>query len=148
MGCCLILLACNKDQVSVESTPLQQIATKHTLDGDVVYHYKGLSYALHFQEGSTKIFVEDDLLIALHQATADQELVTFQYSDHPLHHYFLFDDDFEGLDYIEQHSDALIGRKLKHAHRIDELRDRLMATYGMPLDFDNPALVAMAQAGV
>jgi len=103
---------------------------------------------LYLQEGSTEFFVEDERLLALRQATANSELVSFQYSNHPLHHYFLFEEDIEGLDYIEQHSDALIGRKLKHAQRIDELRDQLILDYGTPLDFSNAALLADAHAGI
>ena len=139
-------VACTKMPLN---DPQPTDATKSTLlaDADVVFHYQGMAYPLYFQDDSETDFVEDEHFLALQAATGEQPIVTFSYSDYPEHHAFLFDKEFDGYDYMEQHIDALLGRKFKLAHRIDQLRDQLMATYG-ELDFDHPAVEAAARAGV
>ena len=85
----------------------------------------------------------------LQTATAQSAIVTFHYSDKPLNHVYLFDSEFEGYDYMEQHdANPLIGRKFKVSLRIDELRESLIEQFGNPLDFKNIAVSKAAEEGV
>ena len=143
------LTSCTKERWADASesatTPLK---TTLSTDADVVYYYQGLAYPLYLQEGSTTDLVQDATYTALQQATGQRVLVSFHYAEYPDHHVFLFDTDMEGYDYMEQHLHPQHGRQLKEAHHIDALREQLIATYGAPLDFDQPALRAAARLGI
>ncbi len=144
---CLLAMACNK---STETTVIKEeaLSTK-SAEADLLYHYKGQTYGLFYQEGSTEAVIEDDNYYALQTATAQRNIVTFTFNDKPSHHFYLFDSEWEGYDYMEQHdASPFIGRKFKVSLRIDELRTALMAQFGEPLDFKNTAVATAAQQGV
>lgn len=127
---------------------VSESASSTLTSANVVYHYKGVAYPLFYKEGFVGEFVEEDNYWAVAAWIESADLTPFIFSDQPTNHLFYFDSEFEGYDYYEQQVDALLGRRFKNALRIDELRDQLMATYGMPLDFRNPALYAAAHAGI
>ncbi|WP_052595648.1 hypothetical protein [Aureispira sp. CCB-QB1] len=136
-----VTLACSKQ----ESTNLtNNVPQARNSSADVVYYYKGKTYPLHFLEGNTGNFVEDENLEALELATKGKPLTSFEFSYHPSNHHFLFDSEFEAYDYVEKNGYPLIGRKFKLAHRIDELRILLLNKYGERLDFNNPNIYTEA----
>lgn len=144
------LVACSKEQV-VSTTLETAVASPKSspfTDADVVYHYKGVAYPLTYEEGSTEDFVEDEYYLAVKEWLEGANLTPFLFSAHPENHLYYFDSEFEGYDYYEKNVNALLGRRFKNALRIEELREQLIAEYGAPLDYRNPALYAAAHAGI
>lgn len=145
----LISLSCSKERIIASQEQHANPIIKNTVpsDADVVYYYKEVAYPLHFQEGSTQDFIKDEnydaLLTAAQNATG-----VFTYSDLPKKWYFLFDTEYDGYDYMEKNGHALIGRKFKLSYRIDQLREALISSYGLPLDFTNTNLIADARMGI
>jgi hypothetical protein len=141
---CLLAMACTKHQELAPTT------TQKSAQADLVYYYKETAYPLYLseEEGEVQV-IEDATYQALQAATNDRPLVTFTFSDQPSNHYYLFDSEFEGYDYMEQNdANPFIGRKFKVSLRIDELRTALTTQFGAPLDFKNTAVVNAAQQGI
>ncbi|MGH1335802.1 MAG: hypothetical protein ACRBFS_06710 [Aureispira sp.] len=143
-------VSCSKEQPVIPPittiSPPQESSALTT--ADVIYHYQGEAYPLSFKEGSTDDFVVDDNYLAVADWLEGADLVPIIFSNQPQNHIFYFDSEFEGHDYVERHFDALLGRKFKHALRIEELRDQLITTYGLPLNYRNPILYAAAHTGI
>lgn len=114
----------------------------------MVYHYQGKAYPLYYAEGSTTEVVQDENALALDALSGTSSFVTFLLPDKPAGHYYLFDSEFDGYDYIEKNEKPLIGRRFKVAHRIDELRESLLIKYGELLDYNNPTVYEDARLGV
>ncbi|MFK7798151.1 MAG: hypothetical protein AB8E82_11905 [Aureispira sp.] len=141
------IIACTKQQ-ELNTTP-ETLTAKTSAQADVVYYYKEQAYPLYYKEGSAEDFVEDENFTNLQTVTAQSAIVTFTYGNEHDRHFYLFDNEMEGYDYLEQHGgNPLIGRKFKLSHRIDELRDKLQAQFGQSLDFKNPTVVQAARQGV
>lgn len=137
-----IVFACSKEE---QVTNVAKNTThSRSNQADVVYFYKEKSYPLHFKDGSTEEFIQDENLDALNQVTAGKPLASFEFSYHPQNHHFLFDSEFEAYDFVEKNGYPLIGRKFKLSHRIDELRELLLKKYGERLDFNNTAVYTEA----
>lgn len=143
---CLVA-SCTKNQEL--NTTADQVLSQKTATADVTYHYKGQAYPLYFVEGSTEDFVKEENYSALEAATAQSEIVTFTYNNEAVNNFYLFDNEFEGYDYMEKnHDNPLIGRKFKVSLRVDELRESLMAQFGPSLDYKNAAVAQAAQLGI
>lgn len=144
---CFFLTACTKQQEISTVSPLA--GSNKAAHADVIYYYKGQAYPLYYQEGSIGNFLKDENFTALQAATAQHAIVTFTYDNQPNHHFYLFDNEMEGYDYLEKNAaNPLIGRKFKLSYRIDELRENLKAQFGEQLDFKNAAVAQAAQQGV
>jgi hypothetical protein len=142
---CIAVWACSKEEQLVKATT----NSSGTKTPDVVYHYKGKEYPLYLIKGSMNEFIQDENTKALDQIVGSVSgMGTFTFSDKPANHFYLFDSEFDGYDYIEKNGKPLIGRKFKHAYRIDELRDRLWEKYGEDINYTNPAIYADALAGI
>ena len=61
---------------------------------------------------------------------------------------YFFDSEMEGYKYYEDNVDKHIGRKLQIGHATNLLRDKLMNTYGVNLDYNNPQVYADAKNGI
>lgn len=103
-------------------------------------HYEGKEYVLTFTEDGQNV-VSDENFKAFNNATSGKEgLVGFKMPNHSNNHLFLFDSEFEGYDFLEKDFDALIGRKFKFSHRIDQLREELIRKYGEPINYQDQAI--------
>ncbi|WMX16331.1 hypothetical protein [Aureispira sp. CCB-E] len=85
--------------------------------------------------------ISDKNFEAFSSATLGREdLVGFKMPNHSNDHLFLFDSEFEGYDFLEKDFNALIGRKFKFSHRIDQLREDLTKKYGESINYQDKAI--------
>lgn len=152
--CSLLLLtivfSCSKKEAElVRTEAVQETTARNTPKPDVVYHYQGKAYPLYYEEGSTTEVIQDENALALEALSGTSNFVTFLLPDKPAGHYYLFDSEFDGYDYMEKNDeDPLIGRRFKVSLRIDELRTRLLKKYGTDIDYSNSSIYADALEGV
>jgi hypothetical protein len=134
------------DKVKTTSTE-SIVETKHP---DLVYHYNGQAYPLYYKDGSSSDLVEDENTTALSELAENSGgFVTFTFPGKEKKHFYWFDSEFDGYDYMEKtDKNPIIGRRFKVSLRTNELRENLMAKYGGEVDYNNPVVYAEAKLGV
>lgn len=138
----LVVSSCTKKEALIITENEQGVETSSRNNTpDIVYVYNDIEYPLYYEDKENKIIRQDETTKALDDLVNEKGgFVTFHFPDKPKNYHYWFDTEFDGYDYIEKNSDALIGRKFKYAHRIEQLKDRLVDQYGNEIDYNNPTI--------